>query len=108
MRRRVIGQNSLGCASECGGEESVCHLFFYCLVFSKLLWYKICHWLGGMTMLQADSVAHFAQFEGLIEGGRIFANRAVIDINMCIKVDEVLAGVYDFEADCLGKEMQEE
>jgi len=69
VRRGVIGQGMSLCASGCGMDESISHLFFECLNFAGL-WYHVCNWLGIVTTLRNEAMAHLDQFEGLIGSGR--------------------------------------
>lgn len=51
VKRGVLDIGLIRCVGECGIEESVSNLFFYCSYFAGI-WYSICHWLGISTMLQ--------------------------------------------------------
>jgi hypothetical protein len=58
-------------------EESISHLFFECPNFAGL-WYHVCNWLGTVTTLRNEAMAHLDQFEGLIGSGRALRLRVSV------------------------------
>ncbi|XP_058726707.1 uncharacterized protein LOC131598090 [Vicia villosa] len=73
-RRNVNGKGSIRCIGGCDTVESIPHLFFECLYFSGI-WKFVCKWLRISTALHGDSIAHLAQFEGLIGGDKEISSK---------------------------------
>ncbi|XP_058767576.1 uncharacterized protein LOC131641289 [Vicia villosa] len=69
LKRGVLSNSQLGCAGECGREESVSHLFFECPKIAGL-WMLMCNWLGVTTNLHIEGWQHLVQFEGLLGSHR--------------------------------------
>lgn len=65
LARGILQASSIFCSGCLQVEESSSHLFFACVVSSKV-WMDCLRWLGVSSALQKDCKDHFEQFQGLL------------------------------------------